>query len=628
MFGERRRPGRRVAAARAAAIRQRAMRSESDGHCCPTSFPGLAAREAARRRDLAPLVLSVCDRYRPTVAEFLRHVDELRARSAGTRASGAARIERVRAVDGGFELDSHGVFRHVLLAPGHPGLAVPPELERDPRVVHAYQPHGYASRVAVVGAGMAAATEWLNALAAGRRGRLGAPARAGAAAAERPAPALHEARARRLPRARRRAERAELLRRFAEPSYPPGRAWDAPIERATREGRFRVGDAELERRRSRSSARPASGAASSTTRCSAGSSRSTASRRRARWIVLAADSTRPGAHRPHADALARRRPGPVGLPGRRHARRDEVRGAALPAEDRAMSYTLRGRVETRLAAALLPFAVAAVLAPDPARLVAARARRADDRHRARARRARSTTGCSPTSPAGSPLPLGLLELGLIDGRGPRCSSSARRSGPRSPSSPASWLVMQVLAHAGLPLLRLTWPEDGGELGRAGLGALGRRARRARSPCSARRGPSSRRRSRSPRASTRARSSSTTRSALVGEPGAVVRGGIVITADDVTVRDLTDPRRRVRDRGRRRARAWSWTTSSSRAPSSTASTSAAASRRDPRLRDPLAAGRVHAGDRHLVRLRPRAEPRRALHDHRRPRGHRHPLRARR
>ena len=28
-----------------------------------------------------------------------------------------------------------------------------------------------------------------------------------------------------------------------------------------------------------------------------------------------------------------------------------------------MSYTLRGRVETRLAAAILPFAVAAVLSP-------------------------------------------------------------------------------------------------------------------------------------------------------------------------------------------------------------------------------------------------------------------------
>ena len=93
----------------------------------------------------------------------------------------------MRAVDGGFELDDEGVFRHVLLAPGHPGLALPPGLEDDARVVHAYEPHGYADEVAVVGAGMAAATEWLNALAAGRHGRLGAAARAGAPAAERAA---------------------------------------------------------------------------------------------------------------------------------------------------------------------------------------------------------------------------------------------------------------------------------------------------------------------------------------------------------------------------------------------------------------------------------------------------------
>src|SRR5204862_1912937 len=72
-----------------------------------------------------------------------------------------------RAVEGGFELDGHGVFRHVLLAPGHPGLSVPDELRDDPRMVHAYEPHDYAASVTVVGAGLAAATEWLNALEAG-----------------------------------------------------------------------------------------------------------------------------------------------------------------------------------------------------------------------------------------------------------------------------------------------------------------------------------------------------------------------------------------------------------------------------------------------------------------------------
>jgi cation diffusion facilitator CzcD-associated flavoprotein CzcO len=50
---------------RAAAIGQQLMRSESDGHCLATTFPGLAVREARRRRSLAPLALSVADRYRP-----------------------------------------------------------------------------------------------------------------------------------------------------------------------------------------------------------------------------------------------------------------------------------------------------------------------------------------------------------------------------------------------------------------------------------------------------------------------------------------------------------------------------------------------------------------------------------
>ena len=224
---------------RAAAIRQRLMRSESDGHCYPTSFPGLAAREAVRRRDPVPLVRSVCDRYRPTVEEFLRHVDRLRASSRWDESVSRRRIGQVHAVDGGFELDGHGTFRHVLLAPGHPGLAIPPELARDPRAVHAYQPHAYASQVAVVGAGMAAATEWLNALAAGaevvsvrRREPIRRPLNV-------PRP-LFTKRGLASFHAAPPAERVQLLRRFGEPSYPPGRSWDAPLEQAAREGRFRV----------------------------------------------------------------------------------------------------------------------------------------------------------------------------------------------------------------------------------------------------------------------------------------------------------------------------------------------------------------------------------------------------
>ena len=226
-------------AARARAIRQRRMRSESDGHVAPTSFPGLAVREALRRRSPGPLVRTVLDRYHPSVDAFLEHVAEVRERSGWDASFRRARIERVRPVVGGFELDGHGTFRHVLLAPGHPALAVPRELAGDSRVVHAYDPHEYADNVAVIGAGMAAATEWLNALAAGAsvvslrrrdpaRRPLNLPrplfTRRGLAAYHASPP----------------DERVALLSTWLAPSYPPGRDWDEPLRAAERQGRFRV----------------------------------------------------------------------------------------------------------------------------------------------------------------------------------------------------------------------------------------------------------------------------------------------------------------------------------------------------------------------------------------------------
>lgn len=220
---------------RAESIRQRRMRSESDGHCLPTSFPGLAVRAALRRRDPRPLFASVCDRYHPSVAEFLEHVEESRARSGWNDAVMPARVDRVRAVAGGFELEPGGTFQHVLLATGHPGLNMP--LADDPRAVHAYEPHEYADDVVVVGAGMAAATEWLNALAAGAR----------VTSVRRREPARRPLNAPRPLFTRRGLEgfhatgpsaRELVLTRLLEPSYPPGRAWDGPLERAG--ARFRV----------------------------------------------------------------------------------------------------------------------------------------------------------------------------------------------------------------------------------------------------------------------------------------------------------------------------------------------------------------------------------------------------
>jgi cation diffusion facilitator CzcD-associated flavoprotein CzcO len=234
VFGDRADPT-EAWAAQARAIRQRRMRSESDGHVAATSFPGLAVRTARRRLSVAPLALSVCNRYRPTVDEFLEHAAEVRDRSGWDASFVQRRVERVRAVEGGFDLDSGDHFAHVLLAPGHPGLALPPKLECDPRVVHAYEPHEYGEEVAVVGAGMAAATEWLNALAAGasvvsvrRREPLRRPLNL-------PRPLFTQrglASFHHTPK----DERVGLLRSYSAPSYPPGRAWDEPLAR----GRFRV----------------------------------------------------------------------------------------------------------------------------------------------------------------------------------------------------------------------------------------------------------------------------------------------------------------------------------------------------------------------------------------------------
>jgi nitrous oxidase accessory protein NosD len=200
-----------------------------------------------------------------------------------------------------------------------------------------------------------------------------------------------------------------------------------------------------------------------------------------------------------------------------------------------VSYTLRGRIETRLAAALLPVLVAAILSPllhvwwplELAGLMLGIGLLLDATlyHR-----------LLPYQPGWVAVPLGLLELALV-------MAAARLLELGAPLWPAvalfagSWLWLQVLGHAGLPLLRLSWPEDGGELGRAGralvvaaplalLATVGTawavEPPTVRLAAGVHQGPIL-----LDHAQT-----------LVGEAGTIVRGGIVITADDVTVRDLT------------------------------------------------------------------------------------------
>ena len=198
-----------------------------------------------------------------------------------------------------------------------------------------------------------------------------------------------------------------------------------------------------------------------------------------------------------------------------------------------MSYTLRGRLESRLAGVALPFAVACVVALAvrawwPVELfglmVAAGLVLDFVYHR----------GLS-YQPGWAALPLGLLELAATMGL-------VRVLGINAPLEPAlwlfagSWLLAQVLAHAGFPFLRLGYAEDGGELGRPGTAVLLAAplaivvvlgtAAATLSPtvileAGVHRGPLVLDHSQK----------------LVGEPGAVVEGGIVITSDDVVVRDL-------------------------------------------------------------------------------------------
>jgi prepilin signal peptidase PulO-like enzyme (type II secretory pathway) len=200
-----------------------------------------------------------------------------------------------------------------------------------------------------------------------------------------------------------------------------------------------------------------------------------------------------------------------------------------------VSYTLRGRLESRLAAALIPAAGAAAYAGWLGRwwpielvgLMVAVGLVLD---------ASAYDRVLPYQPAWLALPLGALELAAT-------MALALALGLRPPLGPAfalfagAWLVGQLFAHAGFPLTHLTYAEDGGELGRAGpalwaavpvalaatLGfAWATQPPTIRLEAGVHPGPLILDKAQR----------------LIGEPGAVVRGGIVVTADDVTVKGVS------------------------------------------------------------------------------------------
>jgi parallel beta-helix repeat protein len=200
-----------------------------------------------------------------------------------------------------------------------------------------------------------------------------------------------------------------------------------------------------------------------------------------------------------------------------------------------MSYTLRGRLETRLAVLVPTLVAACVLAAvlakwwplEAAALMVGVALVLDVviYHR-----------LLPYQPGWLAVPVGLLELGLV-------LVLMRDAGIRAPLGGAvalfggSWAFGQLLVHALLPLGRLSYAEDGGELGRGGtvlavaaaavLAAAGGFAWSTRPPVV--------HLARGEHAGPLVLDH---RQKLVGQEGAVVHGGIVDSAHDVTVEGVT------------------------------------------------------------------------------------------
>jgi parallel beta-helix repeat protein len=199
-----------------------------------------------------------------------------------------------------------------------------------------------------------------------------------------------------------------------------------------------------------------------------------------------------------------------------------------------MSYTLRGRLESRLAA-LVPVVIAAgVLAlaqhrwwPVEAVALMLGVGLLLDLQVYRWLR---------YQPGWAAVPFGLLELGALIGL-MHVAGITAPLGRAVALFAGGWVAAQLLGHAAFPLLRLGYAEDGGELGRAGLlSALGVGVALAGAGATAyaqlppvvhlaagvHQGPLVISR----------------REVLVGAPGAVVRGGIVVAANGVTIKNLS------------------------------------------------------------------------------------------
>jgi parallel beta helix pectate lyase-like protein len=200
-----------------------------------------------------------------------------------------------------------------------------------------------------------------------------------------------------------------------------------------------------------------------------------------------------------------------------------------------VSYTLRGRIESRLASLLLVLAAAIPLAlvehrwwpVEAAGLMLGIGLALDTQVYDRLLR---------YQPGWAALPLGALELGLLIAA-MRAAEIMAPLGQAVAFFAGGWLVAQVLGQAAFPLLRLGYAEEGGELGRMGVvsaAAVGVVLAGSASVAYALRPPVvhlTRGVHQGPLVITR-------REVLVGEPGAIVRGGIIVRANGVTIRNVS------------------------------------------------------------------------------------------
>ncbi len=200
-----------------------------------------------------------------------------------------------------------------------------------------------------------------------------------------------------------------------------------------------------------------------------------------------------------------------------------------------MSYTLRGRLESRLAAAVAPLLAAVALTSAlrswwPLQLAAVML------GVGLALDALVYHPLIDYQPGWLALPLALLELVLVMAVAPAVRVQPPVAGALAFFA-GSWVLAQVLGHAVLPLWCLSYAEDGGELGRGGvavaavpllvLGSATGTAYALQPPtvhlaAGVHQGPMVLDHAQR----------------LVGAPGAVVRGGIVVTADNVVVRGVS------------------------------------------------------------------------------------------